>query len=40
MNLTKKDIYILRELAMQKAEIASNTLQQENISLWTSTNDL
>lgn len=40
MNIPKKDIIILRELAKQKAEIAANPVQRENIKLWTSANDI
>jgi len=40
MNITKKDISILRELARQKEEISANLLQQENIQSWTCTNVL
>ncbi len=40
MNFEKKDIEILRELARQKAEIASDPRNVENAKLWTDTNDL
>lgn len=40
MGLNKDDIAVLRNLAMQKAEIASLPVQQENIRIWTDTNDL
>lgn len=39
-NISKDDINILRELAKQKKEIATHYKQQENIKLWTATNDL
>jgi len=40
MQITKEDIKILRELGKQKMEIAQGLIQQENITLWTGTNDL
>src|SRR4051812_19813108 len=40
MNISKEDINILRELAHKKAEIAAESVQKENIKLWTATNDL
>lgn len=40
MNISKKDITILRELGSQKAKFATSPIQQENIKLWTSTNDI
>jgi hypothetical protein len=40
MYISKRDISILRELAREKAEIASDPLQPQNIKLWTDTNDL
>lgn len=40
MNIIKKDLSILRELAKQKVEIAANPVQKENIRLWTNANDL
>jgi len=40
MNFTKKDIEIIRELARQKAEIASDPINFNNKKLWMNTNDL
>lgn len=40
INITKNDINTLRELGRQKAEIATNLLQQKNEKLWTDTNNI
>jgi len=38
--ISDKDILILRELGSQKAEIAANPIQGENIELWRQVNDI
>ena len=40
MNISKEDINILRGDCYKKAEIAAESVQKDNIKLWTATNDL